>query len=494
MAAEQQADLAEVLLLVGLLVFLVLGRRGGFPGRGLVLLDKLLDLGLAEIGLEEGEVVVHPAEAPQGLGRQRRRRAELCVIAALGLDRAARTRERDGAVAAVERVGEPGGDQRRRDPALARRDVADVLEHRQIHRALEAAHLHLGLRVSGRTRGGAVVLGPQHAAEVGARRVQLVPVVAVEVPLRLEQLAEHERAIKQAALRFVERLELGDRQVAPRAVEVLGLGEHVARLGAKLRLDVRRLGDGRGELAGLLVGGQQALRQRAALGQGAQLGPAPRVAVVGPQGRRALEVLQGLGELAPQAGRARVLGGDQREVAVDAAAEVQRLAQVVAGVARVLAHVARDGRDRRDLEGRQVGDRAALADRPRGERGEAGEVADDGVAPTLLARLLLDLGAEDVRGVFFKIVALEDEAVAWIDLPELPAAGAPEEHVHDIVRTRKQVLARAALAREAKRDLEVVTQQHPLAQLAVWSSQSGNRPGSRTRRGPGARADRGSGA
>jgi hypothetical protein len=38
----------------------------------------------------------------------------------------------------------------------------------------------------------------------------------------------------------VERLELGDRQVAPRAVEVLGLGEHVARLGAKLRLDVRR--------------------------------------------------------------------------------------------------------------------------------------------------------------------------------------------------------------------------------------------------------------
>jgi hypothetical protein len=40
---------------------------------------------------------------------------------------------------------------------------------------------------------------------------------------------------------------------------------------------------GRGELAGLLVGGQQALRERAALGQRAQLGPAPRVAVVGPQ-------------------------------------------------------------------------------------------------------------------------------------------------------------------------------------------------------------------
>jgi hypothetical protein len=221
------------------------------------------------------------------------------------------------------------------------------------------------------------------------------------------------------------------------------------------------------ELAGLLVGGQQALRERAALGQGAQLGPAPRVAVVGREGRRALEVLQRLGQLGPQAGRARVLGGDQREVAVDAAAEVQRLAQVVAGVARRLVHVARDGRDRRDLEGRQVGDRAALADRPRGERGEAGEVADHGVAPTLLARLLLDLGAEDVRGVLFKIVALEDEAVAWIDLPELAAAGAPEEHVHDIVRTRKQVLARGALAREAKRDLEVVTQQHPLAQLSV---------------------------
>jgi hypothetical protein len=204
----------------------------------------------------------------------------------------------------------------------------------KVHRALEAAHLHLGLRVGRSARGGAVVLGPQHAAEVGARGDQLVPVVAVEVPLLVEQLADHEPAIEEAALRLVERLELVDRQAAPRAVEVLGLGEHVARLGAKLRLDVGRLRDGWRELAGLLVGGQQALRERAALGQRAQLGPAPRVAVVGREGRRALEVLQRLGQLAPQAGRARVLGGDQREVAVDAAAEVQRLAQVVAGVAR----------------------------------------------------------------------------------------------------------------------------------------------------------------
>jgi hypothetical protein len=41
-----------------------------------------------------------------------------------------------------------------------------------------------------------------------------------------------------------------------------------------------------------------------------------------------LEVAQRLGQLGPQADRARVLGGDEREVAVDAAAEVQRLAQV----------------------------------------------------------------------------------------------------------------------------------------------------------------------
>jgi hypothetical protein len=54
---------------------------------------------------------------------------------------------------------------------------------------------------------------------------------------------------------------------------------------------------------------------------------------VGPQRGRVLEVAQRLGQLGPQAGRARVLGGDEREVAVDAAAEVQRLAQVVAGVA-----------------------------------------------------------------------------------------------------------------------------------------------------------------
>jgi hypothetical protein len=45
-AAEQQADLAEILLLVGLLVFLVrVGLRGGLARRGLVLLDQLLDLG-----------------------------------------------------------------------------------------------------------------------------------------------------------------------------------------------------------------------------------------------------------------------------------------------------------------------------------------------------------------------------------------------------------------------------------------------------------------
>jgi hypothetical protein len=52
-APEQQADLAEILLLVGLLVFLVrVGRRGGLARRGLVLLDQLLDLTLAEIGFK----------------------------------------------------------------------------------------------------------------------------------------------------------------------------------------------------------------------------------------------------------------------------------------------------------------------------------------------------------------------------------------------------------------------------------------------------------
>jgi hypothetical protein len=52
-AAEQQADLAEVLLLVGLLVFLVrVGRRGGLARRGLVLLDQLLDLPSLRSGLK----------------------------------------------------------------------------------------------------------------------------------------------------------------------------------------------------------------------------------------------------------------------------------------------------------------------------------------------------------------------------------------------------------------------------------------------------------
>jgi hypothetical protein len=63
-----------------------------------------------------------------------------------------------------------------------------------------------------------------------------------------------------------------------------------------------------------------------------------------------LEVAQRLGQLGPQAERAGVLGGDEREVAVDAAAEVQRLAQVAAGVVGLVAEVAGDGRDRRGLE------------------------------------------------------------------------------------------------------------------------------------------------
>ena len=49
MAPEQQPDLAQVvLLLVGLVVVAQVGRRGGLAGRGLVLLDQLPDLCLAE--------------------------------------------------------------------------------------------------------------------------------------------------------------------------------------------------------------------------------------------------------------------------------------------------------------------------------------------------------------------------------------------------------------------------------------------------------------
>ena len=303
--------------------------------------------------------------------------------------------------------------------------------------------------------------------------MQLIPVVAVEVPLGGEQQAQHVVAVEEAALRLVERLQLGQGQVAAGAVQVLGLGDHVARLRAKLRLDVRRDGQTRGELAGLLVRAEKSRRECAPLRERAQLGPTPRVAVVGPQCGGMLEAAQRLGQLGPQADRARVLGGDEREVAVDAAAEVQRLAQVDPRVAGLVVHVAGDGRDRRDLKGSEVGDGAALAHGPRREGGEAIEVADHGVASALLrgraggADVMLDLGAEDVVGLLAEILAGQDGGVARVDLAKLAAAGPPDQHVDDVAGAGEQVFAGAGLTREPEGDLEVMAQQDTLTQLLI---------------------------
>ena len=78
-------------------------------------------------------------------------------------------------------------------------------------------------------------------------------------------------------------------------------------------------------------------------------------------------------------------------------------------------------------------------------------------------------------GVLLEIVALEDERVARIDLAQLATAGAPDQDVDDVAGAGEQVFAGGALAREAERDFEVVTQQDSLAQLAVC--RSGQKPG-----------------
>jgi hypothetical protein len=74
---------------------------------------------------------------------------------------------------------------------------------------------------------------------------------------------------------------------------------------------------------------------------------------------------------------------------------------------------------------------------PLDEIGQALEGADDLVAPARLAGLvvvagvLADLGAEDVRRELGEVVAVEDEAVGLVDLRELAAARAEEQQVGD---------------------------------------------------------------
>jgi hypothetical protein len=90
-AAGGPAEVCVLFLVFPLLGLAFLGVRGrhGLAGRRLVLLDQLLDLGVAEIGLEEGEVVIHPAEAPQGLGASAVESPSFSYTLPVGLDRAA---------------------------------------------------------------------------------------------------------------------------------------------------------------------------------------------------------------------------------------------------------------------------------------------------------------------------------------------------------------------------------------------------------------------
>jgi hypothetical protein len=68
---------------------------------------------------------------------------------------------------------------------------------------------------------------------------------------------------------------------------------------------------------------------------------------VGRERREVLEALERLVEFGPEAERARILGGDEREVAVDTAAHGERVANVV----RRVVGRRRPGRARRSRPG-----------------------------------------------------------------------------------------------------------------------------------------------
>src|SRR5690606_19902626 len=112
-----------------------------------------------------------------------------------------------------------------------------------------------------RTRGGPVVALPEIVAgQVGVARQQLIPSVAVDVPLGGEQGLEGGLGRERAALAPMKTHELRDGQRALLAEERLGLGDDVVWLAGELRRDGRRLAQRGDDAAGLLEGVEDLLR------------------------------------------------------------------------------------------------------------------------------------------------------------------------------------------------------------------------------------------
>jgi hypothetical protein len=410
---------------------------------------------------EHLRVVVVVAEEGQHVGRHGRR-VGFDVVVAADLDEAVDTLELDPAVVRVERAREPAADEREVDVSVARVDVGDVLEHRRLDRVEQAPDLDARLLVAaGRPRLGAVVTRPQLVArEVRVAGVELIPRVAVEVPLGLDQGRERVLPRAGASLLGVKLEELLDRQLAVRAKQQLGLGHDVIGGAGELGLDPRRLAERRDQGAAPVEGVEDLLGglEAALAGQLAQLGRPRGV----PEAGR--EVSQRGVQLGPQRVHPIGLVGAQGgEVAVDAGAELERVAQVADDIHGDAVVAADDGLEVARLSRGDHVEHAARADGSRGEgREPRGELARHLVAPARgLAGLVLAaeravLHAEQVVLVLDEVVALVDVAVGLVDLGQLAAAAAPEDHVHHDGGAGHVLVALAVVARQAEGAEEVV--------------------------------------
>ncbi|MBK8259907.1 MAG: hypothetical protein IPK80_01035 [Nannocystis sp.] len=264
---------------------------------------------------ERGEIVVEPPEEGRGGGREHGAGAAFAgprFVEAIGAD------EREGAVAAVELLGEPVGDDVDGDPALVGAQLGQVVEDDGVDRGEQTVDLRPGDKVTSlRARLGAVVFGPEvDAGEIGVFGEQLIPGFAVEGPSLRDERGDDVGLVCAPALREVELVEGLDVEVATLAEEELGLGDYVVGLAGVLGLDDRRGAKGVDELAAAGERVEDPLgRADAVVSERAELLALPGVALgLG-------EVHEGGVELGPEGGGPRrIIGADGGEVAADAAA------------------------------------------------------------------------------------------------------------------------------------------------------------------------------
>jgi hypothetical protein len=184
------------------------------------------------------------------------------------------------------------------------------------------------------------------------------------------------------------------------------------------------------------------------------------------------EVLEILAELGPELGRpVRFVGADDRQVAADAAAELEGRTQPLVDVGRDVVALLGDALDGPHvLPNGDAPQHAGGAQRPRVKRGKPPELAGHAVAPAPRhARLVVTreravLFAEDAGLLAGEVIPVDDELVGLVDLGQLAAAAPPEDHVHHDRGAGHSLPALRIVAGEAKRREQVMAQEQLLAQ------------------------------